>query len=241
MFRDKKKLNFISSLSTVSYIITKYQKTMKKLLFIGDSFTAGENNNFISYAQYLDKNYDSTQIGVAGTTIGEYSLYLVDGFSLLSQIQRYKDDISKAGTIFLEYGINDISSMLGNKVSYQQILDKLDQAISTLNQINPNAKIKFLVLSLDNEVIISYANNHHEYLTKYFYPDQDINHIKQMWADNYIKLIKDISNRLETIPMILNLNQLKKYFAKNTMHPSKEGYKQIANNINLYLLSKEIR
>lgn len=126
MFRDKKKLNFISSLSTVSYIITKYQKTMKKLLFIGDSFTAGENNNFISYAQYLDKNYDSTQIGVAGTTIGEYSLYLVDGFSLLSQIQRYKDDISKAGTIFLEYGINDISSMLGNKVSYQQILDKLD-------------------------------------------------------------------------------------------------------------------
>ena len=62
-----------------------------------------------------------------------------------------------------------------------------------------------------------------------------------MWADNYIKLIKDISNRLETVPMILNLNQLNKYFAKKTMHPSKEGYKQIANNINSYLLSKEIK
>ena len=214
---------------------------MKKLLFIGDSFTAGENNNSISYVQYLDKTYNSTQIGVPGSTIGEYSLYSVDGFSLLSQIQRYKDDISKADTIFLEYGINDISSMLGNKVSYHGILDTLDQAISTLRQINPNAKIKFLVLSLDNEVIISYANNYHEYLTKDFYPDQDINHIKQMWADNYIKLIKDVSNRLETIPMILNLNQLKKYFAKNTMHPSKEGYKIIANNINSYLLSKEIK
>ena len=214
---------------------------MPKLLFVGDSFTAGENNNFISYVQYIDKSYDSTQIGVPGTTIGEYSLYSVDGFSLLSQIDKYKDDISKANTIFLEYGINDISSMLGNKVSYQQILDKLDQAISTLNHINPNAKIKFLVLSLDNEVIISYANNYHEYLTKDFYPDQDINHIKQMWTDNYIKLIKDVSNRLETIPMILNLNQLKKYFAKNSMHPSKEGYKIIANNINSYLLSKEIK
>ena len=214
---------------------------MQKLLFIGDSFTAGENNNFISYVQYLDKSYDSTQIGVPGTTIGEYSLYSVDGFSLLSQIQRYKDDISKAGTIFLEYGINDISSMLGNKASYQEILDTLDQAISALNHINPNAKINFLVLSLDNEVIISYANNQHEYLTKDFYPDQDINHIKQMWADNYFKLIKDISNRLETIPMILDLNQLKKYFVKNAMHPSKEGYKIIANNINSYLLSKEIK
>jgi hypothetical protein len=38
---------------------------MKKLLFIGDSFTAGENNNFISYAQYLDKSYDSTPIGIS--------------------------------------------------------------------------------------------------------------------------------------------------------------------------------
>ena len=55
------------------------------------------------------------------------------------------------------------------------------------------------------------------------------------------KLIKKyMTKRLETIPMILNLNQLKKYFAKNTMHPSKEGYKIIANNINPYLLSKEI-
>ena len=61
-----------------------------------------------------------------------------------------------------------------------------------------------------------------------------------MWADNYIKLIKDISNRLETISMILNLNQLNKYFAKKTMHSSKEGYKIIANIINPYLLSKEI-
>ena len=213
---------------------------MQKLLFIGDSFTAGENNNFISYVQYIDKSYDSTQIGVPGTTIGEYSLYLPKGYSLLSQIEKHKDTIAKVDTIYLEYGINDISSMLGNKVSYQKILDTLDQAISTLRQINPNAKIKFLVLSLDNEVIFSYANNHHEYLTKEFYPNQDIDYIKKMWADNYIKLIKDISNRLETIPMILNLNQLKKYFAKNTMHPSKEGYKIIANNINSYLLSKEI-
>lgn len=212
-----------------------------KLLFIGNSFTAGENNNFVGYVQYLDKSYDSTPIGISGTTIGEYSLYLVDGFSLLLQIDKYKEEIVKAETIFLEYGINDISSMLGNKVPYHGILDTLDKAISALKQINPTAKIKFLVLSLDNEVIISYANNHHEYLTKDYYPNQDINHIKQMWADNYIKIIKDISNRLETIPMILDLNQLNKYLAKNTMHPSKEGYKIIANNINSHLLSKEIK
>lgn len=213
---------------------------MKKLLFIGDSFTAGENNNGISYVKYLDKKYDSIQLGVPGSTIGEYSLYLSKGYSLLSQIEKYKETIAKVDNIYLEYGINDISSLLANKISYQEILDTLDQAISALNHINPNANIKFLVLSLDNEVIISYVNNHHEYLTEDFYLDQDINNIKQIWADNYIKLIKDISNRLETIPMILNLNQLKKYFAKNTMHPSKEGYKQIANNINLYLLQKKL-
>ena len=141
---------------------------MKKLLFIGDSFTAGENNNGISYVNYLDKKYDYIQLGIPGSTIGEYSLYLPKGYSLLSQINKYKDTIAKVDTIYLEYGINDISSLLANKISYQEILDTLDKVISTLRQINPNAKIKFLVLSLDNEVIISYANNHHEYLTKDF-------------------------------------------------------------------------
>jgi hypothetical protein len=80
----------------------------------------------------------------------------------------------------LEYGINDISSLFGNKVSYHGMLYTLDHAISALNQINLTAKIKFLFLSPDNEVIISYANNHHEYLTKDFYLDQDITHVKQM-------------------------------------------------------------
>ena len=62
-----------------------------------------------------------------------------------------------------------------------------------------------------------------------------------MWATNYIKLIKDISYRLETITMILDLDQLNKYFAKNKKHHSKGGYMIIANNINSYLLSKEIK
>lgn len=73
---------------------------MLKLLFIVDSFTIGENNNFTSYVQYLDMTYNSTRLGVPGSTIGEYSLYLVDGFSLLSQIDKYKDGISKAHAIF---------------------------------------------------------------------------------------------------------------------------------------------
>ncbi len=135
---------------------------MKKLLFIGDSFTAGENNNFISYVQYLDKSFDSTQIGVPGTIIGEYSLYLPKGYSLLSQIEKHKDTIAKVDTLYLGYGINDISSLLANKISYQEILDTLDKAISILRQINPNAKIKYLVLSNDKEVISTYGRIHHK-------------------------------------------------------------------------------
>lgn len=209
---------------------------MKKLLFIGDSFTAGENNNGISYVRYLNKKYDSIQLGVPGSTIGEYSLYLPKGYSLLSQIEKHKDAIAKVDTIYLEYSINDISSLLANKISYQEILDTLDKAISILRQINPNAKIKYLVLSNDKEVISTYGKNHHEYLTKEFYPNQDIDHIKDMWSKYYIKLNEDIAKRLEIFPMILDINQLETYMVKNKMHPEEQGYRIIANNIDKYII-----
>ena len=209
---------------------------MKKLLFIGDSFTAGENNNGISYVRYLNKKYDSIQLGVPGSTIGEYSLYLPKGYSLLSQIEKHKDAIAKVDTIYLEYSINDISSLLANKISYQEILDTLDKAISILRQINPNAKIKYLVLSDDKEVISTYGKNHHEYLTKEFYPNQDIDHIKDMWSKYYIKLNEDIAKRLEIFPMILDTNQLETYMVKNKMHPEEQGYRIIANNIDKYII-----
>ena len=209
---------------------------MKKLLFIGDSFTAGENNNGISYVRYLDKKYDYIQLGVPGSTIGEYSLYLPKGYSLLSQIEKHKDTIAKVDTIYLEYGINDISSLLANKISYQEILDTLDKAISILRQINPNVKIKYLVLSNDKEVISTYGRIHHEYLTKEFYPNQDIDHIKNMWSKYYIRLNEDIAKRLEIFPIILDINQLETYMVKNKMHPEEKGYRIIANNIDKYII-----
>ena len=64
-----------------------------------------------------------------------------------------------------------------------------------------------------------------------FYPNQDIDHIKDMWSKYYIRLNEDIAKRLEIFPMILDINQLETYMTKNKMHPEEKGYRMIANNI----------
>ena len=64
-----------------------------KNLFFGDSLTSGENNDGKSFVEYIPH---SEKVGVSGTTIGEYSIYPVDGYSLLSQIPRNIEKIKKA-------------------------------------------------------------------------------------------------------------------------------------------------
>ena len=210
---------------------------MKKMLFMGDSLTSGENNSFTSYVQYLDKNKcNATRLAVSGTTIGEYSLYPVDGFSLVSQVKRHKMQIASADVIFLEYGVNDASAIIAGNVTYQQVLISFIKALDAIKQTNPEAEIKFLALSSDMDVLFTYARYQHKYLKEDYFKGYDIVDTKGMWALNYARLMRDIAKRVEVIPMILDVNQLERYMDRDNIHPNDTGYKKIAEVISPYIL-----
>lgn len=207
-------------------------------LFFGDSLTSGDNNNHKSYVDYIS---DSKKIGISGTTIGEYSIYPVDGNSLLSQIPRYTKEIKEAENIFLEYGINDSTAMLTNYVTGSKVLIDFVKAIDAIKQLNPNAKIYFLtVFGVSNafgETQTKYLNN--EYLKKYCeYKKQSYKPIE--WVGVYYGFLGNVidPSGIECIEMFENDEQYLDNLDEDGLHPNDKGYQIIAENIKKELYKK---
>ena len=123
-------------------------------LFFGDSLTAGENNNNISFVDYVKGN--TMNLGISGTTIGEYSIYPVDGNSLLGVINRNQNAIKTSDKIFLEYGCNDVAAIMCGFATIQIVTVSLVKAIDWIKQLNPRCKIYFLALG-DEGAISTFA------------------------------------------------------------------------------------
>ena len=75
-------------------------------IFFGDSITAAENCQYNEgYCYLLDPAFINEAI--SGTTIGEYSIYPVDGCSL-SSIYPETESLKCIEEVYLEYGVNDV-------------------------------------------------------------------------------------------------------------------------------------
>lgn len=201
-----------------------------KNLFIGDSITSGENNHGISYTDYIPF---SEKIGISGTTIGEYSLYPVDGKSLLSIIPQNIDKIKEAENIFLEYGINDVSSISVGNVRPTQVLIAFNKAMDWIKQINPEANLYFLI---GYKCLLSLALHNYKYLRcdymKYYW-DKDCIDAKD-WANVYVEFLnKVVSPRddIKIIDMYKNDKEYRDNLDEDDLHPNDNGYRIIANNI----------
>lgn len=198
-------------------------------LFIGDSITSGENNNGISYADYIPF---SEKIGFSGTTIGEYSLYPVDGQSLLSVIPQNIDKIKDAENIFLEYGINDTSALIVGNVKATQILVSFVKALDYIKQINPNAKLYFLV---GTNALMSLALNNYKYLKndymKFYWTDEVGN--ARDWAQLYQQFVDVVVSQYDItiVEMFKNDKEYRDNLDKDNLHPNDKGYQIIAENI----------
>lgn len=205
-----------------------------KVTFFGDSFTSGEGNDNFSFVEQLPfivRNY-----GVSGTTIGEYSIYPVDGNSLLSVIPRHSDQIKNSDIICLEYGINDTTAIMCGFTTLQRVIISFVKALDCIRQINPRCKIVFLSLSNNDIIIKDYAELQCSYLECEYFKDYDFNMPETFWADTYISLIEAINKSCEVIPMITYENFFDEYLSDDKVHPNGKGYERIARVVEGNLL-----
>lgn len=205
-----------------------------KVTFFGDSFTSGEGNDNFSFVEQLPfivRNY-----GVSGTTIGEYSIYPVDGNSLLSVIPRHSDQIKNSDIVCLEYGINDTTAIMCGFTTLQRVIISFVKALDSIKQINPRCKIVFLSLSNNDIIIKEYAELQCAYLECEYFKDYDFNMPETFWANTYISLIEAIKKSCEVIPMITYENFFDEYLSDDKVHPNNEGYERIARVVEGNLL-----
>lgn len=197
-------------------------------LFFGDSITSAENNNFDGYVEKLKlQNYKN--YGISGTCIGDYSLYSVEDTNLIQLLYKKRDEIKNANRIFLEYGSNDISSIICEYTTLKVVMIEFVKCIDYIRQNNPNCEIYFISLG-DN--LSSFAKGQIEYLkNEYFKYISDLLFIKDdlidKWIETYDEFISYLSKmNLKMIEMpTFNGNE----YDVDGIHPNDIGYSKISN------------
>jgi len=211
-----------------------------KLVFYGDSLTSGENNNFISFVDKLSEmGYDVTKIGVSGTTIGEYSLYPVDGFSLLNQLR--EEEFIGSDYVFLEYGLNDSAVVSVGKINTLIPLLELRKRIDFIRQKSPDTKIVFLSAGTIYHAFAAAqeAYLYHDYLKdiKQFLPE-----CCATVASTYEIICKGAAAYCDYVCQMFKEGQyISPILDDDCLHPNDKGYKIIAENVSEFIVNMEKR
>ena len=203
---------------------------MKKIICFGDSLLEGSNSKTRFTDYLIDNNTDVINNGISGTTIGEYSIYPVDGSSLLS-IYTKDDRIKDADTIILEYGSNDVTAIMCGFTDIDKVMISFVKALDGIRQLNPTANIKFLSVTDDNKILLSYAELQCLYLEEDYFINYNFKFPVSKWADTYKYLIDAISKSVPVIPMVVDKDFMDKFISSDCLHPNEDGHRIIATNI----------
>lgn len=199
------------------------------LLFFGDSLTEGDNCD-TPFTDFLPLAFDVFNFGVSGTTIGEYSIYPVDGNSLLSQIEKHKGDIKGASDIFIEYGSNDVSAVMCGFATVQTVTVSFVKAIDWIKQLNSDANIHFLAFGSDR-VIVEKGFNMCKYLEKEYFSKFDFKFPVGIYIQTYNEIIQNISKICDIMYMFDDDMLTKDFLSDDNIHPNALGHRRIAYNI----------
>ena len=201
-------------------------------LFFGDSLTEGQNCD-CSFTDFLASKSKSDLImnlGCSGTTIGEYSIYPVDGNSLLSMIGKYSDDIKHAEKIFIEYANNDVSAVMCGFATVQTVTVSFVKAVDWIRQLNPNVEIIFLSIGSDT-IIHTQAVCMCKYLETEYFKDFNFKFPESVYANIYNEIISNIRKVCDIMYMFDDSMTDTKYFSNDNIHPNEKGHRRIAYNI----------
>jgi lysophospholipase L1-like esterase len=206
-------------------------------IFFGDSITEG-SNSAMNFCQYLSQTQGNCfNEGVSGTTIGEYSIYPVDGNSLL---EKYKKSfyLPAVDNIFLEYGINDVSAVMCGFTSLQTVIISFIKALDGIKQVNEKADIKFLALATNHDIIYKHSKLQCDYLKNDYFKGYDFNFPVNICTAYYEQLIEAIGKKIEIIPMIDDMrffDENAECISNDNLHPNEKGHSIIAENIKKYM------
>ncbi len=199
------------------------------IVFLGDSLTSGENNNNKSFVEYL--NIDAINLGISGTCIGDYSLYPVGKSNLIDILQQNAESIQCTNYIFLEYGCNDVSSIVVKNTTLQKVKIELIKCLDYIHQINPTAEIYFITLGKCN--IKTFAQAQVNYLkNEYLHFPRISSHT---WILTYKKFNKFINQICSNVVCLTDTKLCEDELDTDKLHPNAVGYKRIACNIKLHI------
>lgn len=203
-------------------------------LFFGDSVTAGEGCS-ASFVQYLGGPLQNYNLGVSGSTIGEYSIYPVDGYSLLSLIPKNKMSIARAKCVFIEYGINDISAVLCGNATISQVVIAWVKVFNLIKDINPNVNIYFLSYGT-HSVIKDLAECVCTYLNDTYFRDV----LRIIVEEDFIHYYKLFEQSIMRYSEVIHLFDYQEYndtklIQADGIHPTHEGHKCIADKLKQYI------
>ncbi len=204
------------------------------ILFFGDSLTAAENcDKYDSFCYSLGQSKLSIKnLAVSGTTIGEYSIYPVDGYSLLRQIEKNKTLIEMSDTIFIEYGSNDVSAVMCGFATVQTVVVSFVKAIDWIKQLNPNVKIYFLTFG--NDIIIQNRGERMcNYLKHDYFKNFNFDFPVSVYSNTYKQIVDNIRKVCDTIDMFdaEMFEDMDSYISDDGIHPNARGHRRIADNI----------
>lgn len=238
-------LDDLSDYNFFSEMCAEPEEEQPKMLCLGDSITSGENNDFVSFVDKLrwNNSWLVDKVGVSGACIGDYSIYPVEHKSLLNSLYEIgSDKLSSYNAIFIEYGVNDITSLLLSGVSEVTIKLEFRKCIDYIRQ-NSQAKIIFIALS--NEVAQAEAIGQFDYLHEDYLKGYDDDFIRcskgsfiDMWADGYRALVDNWVKKF--VDDIYYIRRMHFPFDKDKMHPSDDGYQQIAASLEKYIIEEEL-
>ena len=204
-----------------------------KILFLGDSLTSAENNNYKGFVEKLRLQFFENK-GVSGSTIGDYSLYPVGNTDLLSSTFKYKNIIAESDYLFIEYGINDIASATVGYTTNNHIYITLNKCIDNIYQINKNIKIIYLLPTLEPKVLSEIAKSQYDYLKEYL--DKEIVGNKEdfikSYTNNYSSFARFITKKkLNILTLIDDADVYRNYLDIDMIHPNDRGYQIIADKL----------
>ena len=202
------------------------------ILFFGDSITEGSNCE-CSFTDFLPPELDIRNLGVSGTTIGEYSIYPVDGHSLLRQISKYTSHIRVAKKIYLEYGANDVTAIMCGFATMKTVVISLVKAIDWIRQINKHAEIIFLEFGSENAIKMNSENMCH-YLHNVYFSAFNFKFSSKIYTETYKEFIDNVKKVCHNVKCMFTdemVENMSNYISSDKIHPNRDGHKLIAKNI----------
>ena len=198
-------------------------------IFFGDSLTAGTNCDK-KYTDFIPEGWGVHNHAISGTTIGDYSIYPVDGYSLLDRIDKYKSQVELADTIFIEYGSNDVSAIMCGFASEQMVIVSLVKALDWIKQLNPKAEIIFLIPG-DEEVVWYLATSMCNYLEHDYFGKFNFKFPVSKYVYIFMNLLKEVEKVCKVMYMFYTTMLNENYISDDNIHPNEKGHRHIAQNI----------